>query len=57
MLQREEIQISHPHFIGSNMSEVSEYAMIFPKKFLIRYAVESEAFNHTCEEKERKTEV
>lgn len=35
----------------------SEYAVLFPKKFLIRYAVETEAFSHIWEEKRQKYNI
>lgn len=37
--------------------KISEYTALFPQKFLIRYAVETEAFGHIWEEKEKKTEA
>lgn len=58
MSQRGAIQILASTFHKEKMClKVSEYIALFPKKFLISDAMETEAFSDICEEKERKTEV
>lgn len=58
MSQRGEIQILAYSLHKEQMClKVSEYTALSSKKFLISYAMETEAFSHICEEKEMKTGV